>query len=328
MNLAISLLSFELVQPILVCEYCIFISIPIYHIQKWKTYNIQSFLKIGKDYAYGCIKVVKDDGTVINDGSQTVQLFRMPKQNDDPELYLNDPSKLLYRKGDSLSVTSLLCSTVLTQNSYVRSLLKWQDDRARLPEVLNRFTFGSQFEIIKFLPETFNAVSQILDSGVEGVDMLVYDAVIFVIGILVDEKTSRYTNFEPVFQRYIDSHFSSKTAHQVLLQCAAKYLENVDTKPQNVLATLKSFLYLLKILKKSLTTAKGNAAYHFASDTPFRVNLFGSFTLLNQLLTKTSPALIGAQTVLLKVGVLNVSNPKPQDSITQKLTISNLAVYV
>ena len=250
------------------------------------------------------MKLIKEDGTVINDGIQQIHLFRLPKQNDDGLLYLHDTSKLLYRKGEFLTLNTLLCSTALTQNSYVRGLLRWNDDRSKLPEVLNRFTFGSQFEIIKFLQETFDAMCQILDANLENVESLVYDAIVFVIGILVDEKTSRFTNFEPVLTAYIEKHFTSKTAHETLLRCFLKYLESTDTKAQIILQSLKAFTFLLKIIKKSYQLTKKDPHYPFHTDTAFKTSIRDLFSALNSLMTKTSPGLIGAQTVLLKVRFL------------------------
>jgi len=48
---------------------------------------------------------------------------------------------------------------------------------------------------------------------------LVYNALIFIIGILVDERTAAYTNYRVVLDGYIDNHFAGKTAYKTLLTC-------------------------------------------------------------------------------------------------------------
>lgn len=253
-----------------------------------------------KEFAHGYLPLTKENGTVIDDGPSVVQLFRIPKQCDDPVYYLTDPSKLVYRKGDSITIKSLLCSTALTQNLYVRSLLRWNNNIPKLPEVLNRITFGSQFEIIKFLQETFDSMCQILDSGVEGVQTLVYDAIVYIIGILVDEKTSRFTNFGPVLQAYIDKHYRSSAAHETLLSCLKMYIDSIDSKPQNILGSLKALTYLLKLIKQSLVLNHSGEDYSVSKDTSFKASLNQVFESFYEMMTKTSPVLIGAQAIALK----------------------------
>ena len=140
------------------------------------------------------------------------------------------------------------------------SLLKWKKNPNKLPELLKRFTFVEKFEIIKvhiesnpsacvfkandisivqFFQETFDAMFSILDSDVEGVKPLVYDAIVYVLGIINDEKTTRFVNFRPVLELYISKHFHGKTAHATLLECLSSYLEVIESNPQPILASMK-----------------------------------------------------------------------------------------
>lgn len=150
------------------------------------------------------------------------------------------------------------------------------------------------------MQETFDSMCQILDANLENVAPLVFDAIVFVIGILVDEKTSKFTNFSPVLDNYLSNHFNSKTAHKTILSCFTKFLRNPEVNAKNTLASIKAFTYLLKIIKRSIILDKPDN-YTFSNDTEFRqaiTNLFDSFA---SLMSKTSPGLIGAQAVLLKV---------------------------
>ena len=255
-----------------------------------------------KDIAFGFLPLNKEDGTVIDDGNHEIKLYRMPKHEDNNQQlsYLTDPSKLILRK-EVLHVNTLLCSTALTQYSYIRSLLKWKTQQSNLPEILNRLTFGSQFEIIKFFQEIFDSMFQILDGQIEGVENLVYDAIVFVIVILVDEKTSRFTNFRPVLDTYISKLFQSTSAHITLLRCLKQYLETADIKPNNVLSTLKAITNLLKIIKKSLLLKHKDTKYAFKDDNNLKNQILGMFSSIYDLMTKTSPVLLGSQAIALKV---------------------------
>jgi hypothetical protein len=68
----------------------------------------------------------------------------------------------------------------------------------------------------------------------------VYHAIVVVISLLVDERTS-YTSFRPVLDVYIKHHFKSIRAHGHLIACLKTIFEKIHT-PQSskvVMPTLK-----------------------------------------------------------------------------------------
>lgn len=107
----------------------------------------------------------------------------------------------------------------------MKALLDWQTvSPTDLSNVLNRFTYIPIVEVLKFFNESFNAMFQILDRASDEIRMLVFDALVFIIGILIEDKRSKSgINFRPVLDSYIskfsDIHISS---HKHLLTCLKK----------------------------------------------------------------------------------------------------------
>lgn len=70
-------------------------------------------------------------------------------------------------------------------------MYRWKTYAGDLTEVLNRFTYIEKVEIIKFLQESFDALFAILEARTEEISILVYNAIVFIIGLLVDSKASK-----------------------------------------------------------------------------------------------------------------------------------------
>jgi len=168
-----------------------------------------------------------------------VACYKNPKTTENIVFYLKGVDEKFHRKGEKgLTLRTMLSSGVLTQNSALQSLLIWMEtDDPTLTETLKRITFVDQLEILKFLKEIFgkysppfsptraiphpintDAMFAILDAKPNS-STLVYNALIFIIGILVDERTAAYTNYRVVLDGYIDNHFAGNTAYKTLLTC-------------------------------------------------------------------------------------------------------------
>ena len=263
-----------------------------------------------KDIGFGFLPLFKEDGTVIDDGHHDIKLFKVGKNfehdfhNQLTPFYLNDTSKLILRK-EVLYINTFLCSTALTQQSYIRSLLRWRSHPSQISEILNRLTFGDPFEIVKFFQEIFDAMFQILDeSNDESIENLVYDSILFVLLILVDEKGSKFSTFRPVLDAYLNCVFHSSSSYLILFRCWKKTMNEIDQVKanNNLLSTLKSITYLLKIIKKSISLKYANNKQYKISDDDFvKLTLENLFYSLIEFMKKTSPSLIGAQVISLRV---------------------------
>lgn len=112
--------------------------------------------------------------------------------------------------------------------------------------------------LLQFLQETFDAMFAILDAKTQqqGVSILVYNALVFMINFLVDEK-KKYTNFRKalypplpcihwhewqVLDSYIANQFSGAMAHKHLMMCLKHFFDEIDTNPgsiSKIIPTLK-----------------------------------------------------------------------------------------
>eukprot|EP01132_Coremiostelium_polycephalum_P004848 gene4848-6043_t len=249
-------------------------------------------------FAMSYLKLTNSDGTVIANKTHSIPTYKTTKSMEDFLPSLKDPSnRPAIRKGEQTKIKILLCSTMCTQNLSLLTLLKWDKYNGDLAEVLNRFTFVDQIEIIKFMQETFNALFAILEAKKIGDPDLVFNAISWIIGLLVDEKTSRYTNFRPVLDVYIENHFTSTVAHILLIGCLKRILSNANFK--TLMSSLKSMEYILKFIVTSKRNHdKINPSYGYAS---FKNDLTSVFLALSTLMKRNEGEYIGAQITALKV---------------------------
>ena len=92
-----------------------------------------------------------------------------PTYLDLPSLKTNNSS----HKNDVLCVHTTLCSTKLTQNLGLLSLLKWRSEPDKLKQNLSVFTKEVKAaEVVKFLPDVLDALFSIL---MENSDSELYD---------------------------------------------------------------------------------------------------------------------------------------------------------
>ena len=156
-------------------------------------------------YALAYLKLVNEsNGTTVKDGSHDLLVYKIEKKFDlNNPTYLDMPSlktnqtsqkhKLLaYNNNlslitkDVLCVHTTLCSTKLTQNLGLLSLLKWRSEPDKLKQNLSVFAREVKAaEVVKFLPDVLDALFSILmeNSDSELYDNLVFEALVAVIEV-------------------------------------------------------------------------------------------------------------------------------------------------
>jgi hypothetical protein len=98
---------------------------------------------------------------------------------------------------------------------------------------LTRFDIDASNASYQFLRETFDALFAISESTTYG-SLSVYNAIVHVIGILVDERASVFTNFQPVLDAYLENHFKVSKAHETLLNALFKQLQDTSNIRQMI----------------------------------------------------------------------------------------------
>ncbi|EEB91081.1 hypothetical protein MPER_10625 [Moniliophthora perniciosa FA553] len=158
-------------------------------------------------YAFGFLPLFPDTRAFVEDGGHTLIMYRADKLSQiTPEMYLSAASSLIGDQRpdqitvhpelqrlapptkDTMTIRTSLCSTKLTQNPVLLSLLNWEKlpDHSVLSTILYNFTFVGEVEIVKFLRDIFDSLFGILISNINSsgdMDDLVFNALVFVLGI-------------------------------------------------------------------------------------------------------------------------------------------------
>ncbi|KAI0082009.1 cytoplasmic protein [Panus rudis PR-1116 ss-1] len=283
-----------------------------------------------RPFAFAWLPLFPDGRAFLEDGSHTLVLYKADKLSQvSPDMYLNSPAwlppnqrldqlsvslemqKIAPVSRDHLTIRSSLCSTKFTQNPVLLSLLNWDKlaDRDVLEAILKMFTFVGEIEIVRFLQDIFDSLFAILVSRhnlSHEMDHLVFNALVTVLGIVQDR---RFSNFQPVLDVYIESHFSCAEASSHMIQSMNRLLRDPtgsETAPA-LRAAFKVWHYIFKFitrareLQKMQEVAVGGGLAAEQSEQGFKRELKGHLDEVNRMMSTTSPkAIIGTQTIALQ----------------------------
>uniref|UniRef100_A0A670IDM1 Dedicator of cytokinesis 1 n=1 Tax=Podarcis muralis TaxID=64176 RepID=A0A670IDM1_PODMU len=226
--------------------------------------------KSEKIFALAFVKLMRYDGTTLRDGEHDLIVYKAEaKKLEDFSTYLSLPSTKieLEEKGhstagkgmqnlgsctiskDSFQISTLVCSTKLTQNVDLLGLLKWRSNTNLLQQNLRQLMKVDGGEVVKFLQDTLDALFNIMmeNSESETFDTLVFDALVFIIGLIADRK---FQHFNPVLETYIKKHFSATLAYTKLTKVLRTYVDNAAVTDQ-LFKAMKSLEYIFKFIVRS-----------------------------------------------------------------------------
>ncbi|KAJ8264468.1 hypothetical protein GJAV_G00149520 [Gymnothorax javanicus] len=274
--------------------------------------------KSEKIFALSFVKLMRYDGTTLRDGEHDLIVYKAEaKKLEDSSHYLNLPAtKLeLEEKGysitgkssqnlasctiskDSFQISTLVCSTKLTQNVDLLGLLKWRSNTSLLQQNLRQLMKVDGGEVVKFLQDTLDALFNIMmeNSDCDTFDTLVFDALVFIIGLIADRK---FQHFNPVLETYIRKHFSATLAYLKLTKVLKNYVDNAEKLTDSLLKAMKALEYIFKFIVRSRVLF--NQLYENKGEADFMDSLRDLFTSFNDMMNSHSDNTSGVKGAALK----------------------------
>ncbi|KAL7990523.1 hypothetical protein Chor_013953 [Crotalus horridus] len=227
------------------------------------------------------------DGTTLRDGEHDLIVYKAEaKKLEDFSTYLSLPStKLeLEEKGhsmagkgmqnlgsctiskDSFQISTLVCSTKLTQNVDLLGLLKWRSNTNILQQNLRQLMKVDGGEVVK----------------------------VFIIGLIADRK---FQHFNPVLETYIKKHFSATLAYTKLTKVLRTYVDNAGVTDQ-LFKAMRSLEYIFKFIVRSRVLF--NQLYENKGEADFRESLLQLFKSINEMMNSASDQTVTVKGAALK----------------------------
>lgn len=227
--------------------------------------------KGNKPFALAYVKLMAKDETAIQQGEHSLAVYRIDKKIDSDAMmhnYLSLPTKFntansptgekpssqgfSFMPKDSFVIRTNLCSTRLTQDAQLLSLLNWQSNLSQLEQSLENLLQVDESEMVKFLQDILDALFNIFYAYAEH-EKLVFKCIVRLIDIVSNPK---FKLFESVLDLYIKEGFSATLAYTKLIELLR--MKIFDTVHYSEAATddelfkvLKHLHYIMKFIIQS-----------------------------------------------------------------------------
>ncbi|KAL1626365.1 Deoxycytidine kinase 1 [Neofusicoccum ribis] len=203
----------------------------------------------------------------------------------------------------TLRIKTYLCSTKYSQDPYLLSLLKWREQgEDDITDLLKRFLFVPEIEIVKLLPEVFDALFEVLVeyAGNDEIEDLVFNTLVIVLGIVYDRRF----NLAPIVDQYAQNRFNYPFATSSLIRSFNRLLSK-PTNPDSsrkLRATFKVGAHIFKFIMKARQQQKDKEAGIGLTNrqTTFTKDMENIFQSLEDLMSNSAAALVGTKTLLVQ----------------------------
>ncbi|KTG36811.1 hypothetical protein cypCar_00026993, partial [Cyprinus carpio] len=238
--------------------------------------------KSEKNFALSFVKLMRYDGTTLRDGEHDLIVYKAEaKKLEDSTMYLSlastkpemeerNPSsgKNTQNLGsfsitkDSFQISTLVCSTKLTQNVDLLGLLKWRSNISLLQQNLchlMKVEGGSSYRRI---------------------------------------AARKFHHFNPVLETYIRKHFSATLAYTKLTKVLKNYVDNAEKLTEQLLKALKALEYIFKFIVRSRVLF--NQLYENKGESDFMESLRNLFASFNAMMNSSAEGTGGVKGAALK----------------------------
>lgn len=202
----------------------------------------------------------------------------------------------------AVHLKTFLCSTKYSQDPTILGLIKWQEQPpGELVDLLRRFNFVPEIEIVKLLDEVFDALFAIQShyAGSDDYEDLVFNALVIVFGIVYDRRF----NLEPL----VDQYARTKDFHSLVTSCLMQSYGRLLAKPidpecsRRLRATFKVGKLIMKFLVNAREKQKAKEESIGIKDrAQFTKDMKVLSTSLEALMQNSSPVLVGTKTLLVQ----------------------------
>jgi dedicator of cytokinesis protein 3 len=263
-----------------------------------------------------CWMPLWNDGAFIQDSSHSLSLYQYDEYTSSiisgRGAYLGLPWAAMRRDDPNvgpmatLSVATYLCSTKYSQDPTLLGLLKWSTQPAgTLPGLLRRFQFVPEIEVVKLLPEVFDALFEVLNecAGSEEYENLVFNDLVFVLGIVYDRRFK----LAPLVDQYAESRMKYPSTATCLVRTFIRLLSTpTDTETSKRLrATFKVTAHLFRFIscawqQQERLDREGTTPRIERRKSAFIKDIHDIFESLESLMKNPNPILIGTKTLIVQ----------------------------
>ena len=202
----------------------------------------------------------------------------------------------------TLNLETELCSTFFSQDMTLLGILKWREQpRERVLELLRRFAFVPEIEVVKLVGNIFEALFGIMveNSGREDYEDSVFDALVALLGKLHDRRF----NMGAFVNLYAEMKFDHPFATPCLIRSYLRLLANPSdpNKSRRVRATFKVGRQILRLIVRARTRLDAKEADIGANtQSAFKRELRSIFDAFETLMKDKSPIMVGSKTIVVQ----------------------------
>ena len=202
----------------------------------------------------------------------------------------------------TLKLETNLCSTYFSQDKILLGILNWRQQPGNMIlDILTKFAFVPEIEIVKMIGNVFDALFGILGahSGKDQFEDAVFNALVTVLGIVYDRRF----NLGPFVDDYAETKFDHPHAASCLIRSYLRLLANPSDPSQSrrLRATFKVGRQILKfILCAREKQGLQEAVVGTTTQSAFKRDLKTIFDSFEKLMRDPAPILIGSKTLVVQ----------------------------